>query len=441
MFLKGLLPPSSHRHIKIPKTQRAHAHKCLHTHLRFSPQHPMISLVSDLDWWGSSEAYKSIWEHFSKPQPQPPMEPSSRGVAQGQEAGTATSLVCFCWVGVGHASFCLQGLWWKEFPLHALSIHPRKSPHSPLQQPPSLIPQCLPSIPPYGHDLQLVLMCFLGIDFHELRLVPILSVGAITIRLWIISLDHCFPVLCWLGAIHLPPPPESQPLLNCPVPLPSSSLSPAPLPPPPRLPTPVTPHDPHLSSFAPQHVLKSKLSSSQSWRWVFIGHSGLRKSPLWFFHPHTPLPQWTDRWHILGVICERSHKMTNKGTISPQTALHSRGWRGRYEEGSDGVSLSPKGHEQSCGAAVQRSSSRPPPPLPPRNNMFWFVAFASWQCAKIVKAWLSFQGHSERAKPVFFLECSVSDHFLIFPLTLQSYVYQNRISLSFNRVLIALLQR
>lgn len=35
------------------------------------------------------------------------------------------------------------------------------------------------------------------------------------IRLWIISLNHCFPLLHWLGAIHLPPPPESQTLVNC----------------------------------------------------------------------------------------------------------------------------------------------------------------------------------------------------------------------------------
>ena len=58
-------------------------------------------------------------------------------------------------------------------------------------------------------------MCFQGIDFHKLRLVPIISVGAVMIRLWIISLDHCFLLLCWLGAIHLPPPLESQMLLNC----------------------------------------------------------------------------------------------------------------------------------------------------------------------------------------------------------------------------------
>lgn len=58
-------------------------------------------------------------------------------------------------------------------------------------------------------------MCFQGIDFHKLRLVPIISVGVVMIRLWIISLDHYFPLLCWLGAIHLPPPLESQMLLNC----------------------------------------------------------------------------------------------------------------------------------------------------------------------------------------------------------------------------------
>lgn len=34
--------------------------------------------------------------------------------------------------------------------------------------------------------------------------MPILSVGAITIALWILSLDQCFPLLCWLCAIHPP---------------------------------------------------------------------------------------------------------------------------------------------------------------------------------------------------------------------------------------------
>lgn len=103
--------------------------------------------------------------------------------------------------------------------------------------------QCLPFILSYCCDLQLVLMCFQGIDFHKLRLVPIISVGAIMIRLWIISLDHYFPLLCWLGAIHLPPPLESQMLLNCL----SCTLSLLSLLPP-TFPAPVTPHDRHLQS-------------------------------------------------------------------------------------------------------------------------------------------------------------------------------------------------
>lgn len=86
-------------------------------------------------------------------------------------------------------------------------------------------------------------MCFQGIDFHKLRLVPIISVGAVMIRLWIISLDHYFPLLCWLGAIHLPPPLESQMLLNCL----SCTLSLLSLLPP-TFPDPVTPHDRHLQS-------------------------------------------------------------------------------------------------------------------------------------------------------------------------------------------------
>lgn len=99
------------------------------------------------------------------------------------------------------------------------------------------------------------------------------------IRLWIISLDYCFLLLHWLDAIHLPPPPESQPLLNC--------LSPSVLFPllPPTLPAPVTPRDPHLSPFAAQHLLRSKMSCSQSKLGVFIGHLGLRKSLSLFSNP------------------------------------------------------------------------------------------------------------------------------------------------------------
>lgn len=258
------------------------------------------------------------------------MEPSSRGVAEGQEAGTATSLVCFCWVGVGHKSFCLQGLWSKEFPLHALSIHTRKIPLYPFSSSAttfSFHPQCLPSILPYRHDLQLVLMCFLGIDFHELRLVPILSVGAITIRLWIISLDHCFPLLCWLGAIHLPRPPESQPLLNC---LSLSLLFPLFYPPPPQ------PQSHLMILICPP--LHHSIYWKASWATAKASAECLQAIQDWGNPPcdspiltHWPLPQQTDTWHILHVICERSHKMTNRDAISPQTAFHNGGWLGWYE--------------------------------------------------------------------------------------------------------------
>lgn len=59
--------------------------------------------------------------------------------------------------------------------------------------------------------------------------MPILSVGAITIRLWIISLDHCFPLLCWLGAIHPPSPSPVTAAVKLPVPSPPlPSLPPPP---------------------------------------------------------------------------------------------------------------------------------------------------------------------------------------------------------------------
>lgn len=93
-------------------------------------------------------------------------------------------------------------------PLPPVSSHPGKLTLQPFFASvavPYFCLQCLPSILLYWRDLQLALLCFQGIDFHKLRLVPIISVGAVMIRLWIISLDHCFPLLHWLGAIHLPP--------------------------------------------------------------------------------------------------------------------------------------------------------------------------------------------------------------------------------------------
>lgn len=182
------------------------------------------------------------------------MEPSSRGVAEGQEPETATSLVCSCWVGVGHEAFCLHSFSdWKcsPFMLYLSTVESTPATHSPILQTIfSFHPLCLP----FHHDSQLVLMHFLGID------LPILSVRAITIRLWIISLDHCFPLLCWLGAIR-PPFSWVTATVKLPVPFPplpsllSSTSS-----------TPVTPHNPHLSSSAPQHLLKSKLSAYRPFR-------------------------------------------------------------------------------------------------------------------------------------------------------------------------------
>lgn len=156
------------------------------------------------------------------------MEPSSRRVAEGQEAGTA-NIIGLLLLGRG-GDRGGEG-WWKAqvilpsgfmierappFMLYLSTQEGSPSPHSPLPQPPS------PFIPSAFHPSFHTAMIYnwyscasWELISRELRLVPIFSVGAITIRLWIISLDHCFPLLCWLGAIHLPPPPESQPLLNC----------------------------------------------------------------------------------------------------------------------------------------------------------------------------------------------------------------------------------
>lgn len=116
-------------------------------------------------------------------------------------------LLCWSW----HNSFCLEAYDPPSPPPHPLppvSSHPEKLTLQPFFASvavPYFCLQCLPSILLYWRDLQLALLCFQGIDFHKLRLVPIISVGAVMIRLWIISLDHCFPLLHWLGAIHLPP--------------------------------------------------------------------------------------------------------------------------------------------------------------------------------------------------------------------------------------------
>lgn len=69
-----------------------------------------------------------------------------------------------------------------------------------------LHPQCLASIHPSFHTTMIYNWCSCAWELisREPGLAPILSVEAITIKSWIISLDHCFPLLCWLGAIHLP---------------------------------------------------------------------------------------------------------------------------------------------------------------------------------------------------------------------------------------------
>lgn len=324
------------------------------------------------------------------------MEPSSRGLAEGQEPETATSLVCFCWVGVGHKSFCLQLQWLKVFPFHALSIHRRTLPLYPVPSSAtifSFLPQCLP----FHHDPQLVLMHFLGID------LPILSVRAIMIRLWIISLDHCFPLLCWLGAIHLPPPPESQPLLNClshspPLPSPLSSTSS----------TPVTPHDPHLSSFAPQHLLKSKLSWSQSQCWVFIGHSRPRKPLAILPSSHWPLPQQTaedtsfllvvkevTKWQTGLPYCHRQLFMTEAdwGDINKKgwsQFVTNRAWAEKWSSWFKGSYITPWG--TICSDLLHLLLDNAPK----------------------LKAWLSVQGFFKRANLYFSLSVQHAAFFVSF---------------------------
>lgn len=180
-------------------------------------------------------------------------------MAEGQEAGWATSLVCFCCVGVDTTHFALTlMIKCPPAPLPCVFSHPGKLtlhlffasvaiPYFCLQR--------LPFILLYWRDLQLALMCFHGIDFHKLRLVPIISVRAVMIRLWIISLDHCFLLLCWLGAIHLPP---SSGVTNAvKLPLLFTPLLP------PTFPDPVTHHDLHLSSSAEQYLSESKLRCNQ----------------------------------------------------------------------------------------------------------------------------------------------------------------------------------
>lgn len=168
----------------------------------------------------------------------------------------------------GHNSFCLEAYdpqppttpppSYLYLPRTAPSLHPFFASAAILY----FCRQCLPFILPYHRDLQLVLMCFQGIDFHKLRLVPIISVGAVMIRLWIISLDHCFQLLRWLGAIHLTRPPLTD-AVKLPLLLP-------PLLPPPTFPAPVTPHDLHLSPCAGQCLSGSTLSCGQR---VFVGPS------------------------------------------------------------------------------------------------------------------------------------------------------------------------
>lgn len=125
-------------------------------------------------------------------------------------------------------------------------------------------------------------MCFQGIDFHKLRLVPIISVGAVMIRLWIISLDHCFPLLRWLGAIHLPPSSGVTDAVKLPLLFtPLLSLLP------PTFPDPVTCHDLHLSSTGEQYLLEGKLRCSQCQPCVFMDRPEMRKHLSSFYCPHT----------------------------------------------------------------------------------------------------------------------------------------------------------
>lgn len=207
--------------------------------------------------------------------------------------------------------------------LYLSTLESSPSTHSPLPQPPS---PCIPSAFHPSFHTAMIYNQYSCTSWElisrELRLVPILSVGAITIRLWIISLDHCFPLLCWLGAIHLPPPPESQPLLNC--------LSPSLL---------FLLFYPHLPS--PSHTSWS--SSVLLCTTAFIEKQAAlepkpvasvyrpfrtEEIPLTFLpssHADLYLSRQT-RWHILHVICERSHQMTNGDAISPQMAFHNRHW-------------------------------------------------------------------------------------------------------------------
>lgn len=128
------------------------------------------------------------------------------------------------------------------------------------------------------------------------------SVGAVMIRLWIISLDHYFPLLCWLGAIHLPPPLESQMLLNCL----SCTLSLLSLLPP-TFPDPVTPHDRHL---------QSSIYQRPSWAAANASPVCLRTVPKrGNTSPHSAvlmrwtLSQQTVKWQINHVIFDQSQKI------------------------------------------------------------------------------------------------------------------------------------
>lgn len=182
-------------------------------------------------------------------------------MAEGQEAAYATSSVCFCCVGVDTTHSTLRLM----------------------RTPP-------PPPPPPPHFLSLATLesclstCFSG---YRLLLPSMLSiypsvvtwytasthvlpgnwfpqnapdhysplVGAVMIRLWIICLDHCFPLLCWLGAIHLPPSSGGTDAVK--LPLQFTSL--LPFLPPPTFPDPITRHDLHLSS-------SIQIQSSINWR-------------------------------------------------------------------------------------------------------------------------------------------------------------------------------
>lgn len=185
--------------------------------------------------------------------------------------------------------------------------------------------------------------------------MPILSVRAITIRLWIISLDHCFRLLCWLGAIHLPPPSKAQALLNC--------LSHCLLPPPPQ------PQSHLMILICPLLYSSILLKSELSWspKPVVGVYRPLRTKehrppPPCLSSPNALTFTSTDTRHILHDIC-KGHLITTDTVYMieiKKSVCHEEGMSWAAPLMVQRVLLCPLG-----------------------NNMFWFLACASWQCAKI----------------------------------------------------------